>query len=128
MKRGVSGYFAPRVDNDTIRKMEVSAMTDEGRSYLAGVFTGVILGAVLGLLFAPAAGLQTRKQLKDIGDQTTDVVRSRLGEVTSAVSSLRDEVSDLVKDRLPLIDRLQGREAATASDFNGEPNGEPIVE
>ena len=63
---------------------------------LLGVLAGVAAGATLGILLAPDSGANTRKKIKQKGDDLTGSLKSQFNNL---VSSLNDEVDEF-KDGL----------------------------
>ncbi len=74
---------------------------DNRGDFLAGVIVGTVIGAVAGILFAPASGRETRTRIaekgKDVKDQAVDTARAKKEEITSAS---RDMIARL-KEKLP---------------------------
>jgi gas vesicle protein len=73
--------------------------------------SGVITGVVLGILFAPDRGKDTRKQLKrtccDIKDQIDDLVGNKKSEIEKLYHQLEDRAEDISDDmRAKLIQLL----------------------
>ena len=86
---------------------------DGGGSFLMGLLAGTVLGAGLGMLFAPKAGAEVRKQLSEqasrLRSTATDTIHQaseRLGHVSQQASERVTQASDKVSQ---MVDR--GREA-----------------
>ena len=97
---------------------------DGGGSFLMGLLAGTVLGAGLGMLFAPKAGAEVRKQLSEqatrLRSTATDTIHQasdklsqvsqqaseKLGKVTQQASAKVGQTSDKVSQ---MVDR--GREA-----------------
>ncbi len=47
---------------------------------VSGLFVGALIGAALGILFAPRAGEETREMLKDKANAACERVRSKIDE------------------------------------------------
>ena len=56
------------------------ASENDGSSFLTGLLLGGIIGAVLGLLFAPQPGEKTREQLRARADEFVSLGRRVEGE------------------------------------------------
>lgn len=68
------------------------------------LFTGILLGAGLGLMFAPQEGSKTRKVVKEKLDELTQKikeidVKEVQAELTKKINSLKEEVADLDKEK-----------------------------
>jgi gas vesicle protein len=66
---------------------------------LLGLLAGVAAGALLGILFAPDKGWNTRKRIAKKGEDYADALRDKLDEfiddITVKVDEVKEEVSDL---------------------------------
>jgi len=69
-------------------------MTTEnnGSSFFTGLLLGTIIGAVLGLLFAPQPGEKTREQLRSRVDEFVSLGKSAWEEGKEAASQKKDEL------------------------------------
>jgi gas vesicle protein len=86
---------------------------DGGGSFLMGLLAGTVLGAGLGMLFAPKAGAEVRKQLSEQANRlrstASDTIQhasERLGQASQQASDRFAQASDKVSQ---MVDR--GREA-----------------
>lgn len=74
----------------------------KNKSLIAGVLGGVAVGALLGILFAPEKGTDTRKKLakkgKDLQDNLKDVAGKYAGKITETVEGFKNHVSDYTSD------------------------------
>ncbi len=68
------------------------ATENNGSSFIAGLLLGGIIGAGLGLLFAPQPGEKTREQLRGKVDELMSLGRSAWEEGKEAASQKRDEL------------------------------------
>lgn len=69
-------------------------MNNEGRSnndMVLGFLCGAAVGACLGLLYAPAAGEETRRRVSDTAKRLGGAAKERFGD-------LRENVSNRIKD------------------------------
>jgi gas vesicle protein len=82
-----------------------------GGSFLMGLLAGTVLGAGLGMLFAPKAGAELRNQL---GEQAGRL-RSTAGDTYSHAS---DKVSQMVDRGREAYDRARSSVAGAAGDSN----------
>jgi gas vesicle protein len=65
---------------------------------LLGVLAGVAVGAVLGVLFAPDKGSNTRKRISKKGEGLADDLREKFDEFLDSISVKVDEVKEEVAD------------------------------
>jgi len=68
------------------------------KDLLIGLGTGLIAGAVIGILFAPHKGKVTRRKIKNQTEDYTDAVREKFSDfvetITGKFESLSKEISD----------------------------------
>jgi gas vesicle protein len=71
-----------------------------GKSVI-GVFAGLAVGAIAGILFAPEKGSKARKQIMDKGDHYVDEVKSKFNNMrdslTEKFKSTKKDVENLAK-------------------------------
>ena len=61
---------------------------------LLSVLAGVAVGAVLGVLFAPDKGWNTRKRISKKGEDLVDDLREKFEEFLDSISEKVDEVKE----------------------------------
>jgi hypothetical protein len=89
---------------------------DGGGSFLMGLLAGTVLGAGLGMLFAPKAGAETRKQLSEQANR----LRSSANETYAQASEKINQASEKVSQ---MVDR--GREAYDRARTGNPPSSTP---
>ena len=65
---------------------------------LAAVVLGIAAGAVLGVLFAPDKGIETRRKVKEKGKKLADDLTDRLKESKEKLNDLKQSVKDKVDE------------------------------
>jgi len=63
-----------------------------------GVVAAAAIGAVLGILFAPAKGAALRRKLQRMGEKEADVLKDKYNEFAENVSHKYDKVKGNVVD------------------------------
>jgi gas vesicle protein len=61
---------------------------------IASLLAGIAIGAVLGILFAPAKGSETRKQVTGAAGKIADKVKEKINETISKVTACEPEVEE----------------------------------
>ena len=88
---------------------------DSGKVFL-GVLAGLAACAVLGILFAPEKGSETRKKLAGKGEDYSDLVKEKvnefLGSMTEKFEKVKEEVSDFAEHAYSKADDMK-KEAKT---------------
>jgi gas vesicle protein len=72
------------------------ANDNDGSSFFAGLILGGIIGAVLGLLFAPQSGDKTREQLRGRFDEFASMGKSAWEEGREAASQKGAEIKSKI--------------------------------
>ncbi len=75
--------------------------------FLAGFIIGGAIGAVLGILFAPQSGEQTRAQIAERGIELRDELQRQAGKVQESVPGFVEQQRGRVKEAIE-----KGKEAA----------------
>ena len=65
---------------------------------LVGVLAGVAAGAVLGILFAPAKGSETRKKILKAGEDNIDAVKEKLNDILESLGEKIEKVKEDVSE------------------------------
>lgn len=75
--------------------------------FAAGLFLGGLVGAALGLLLAPQAGEDTRRQISERGIELREEVEKKAAELQDKLPSVVEEQRSRVQDAIE-----KGKEAA----------------
>lgn len=82
---------------------------DGGGSFLMGLLAGTVLGAGLGMLFAPKAGADVRKQLSEqatrLRSTASDTIQHASEKLTHASHHASEKVSQIVDRGREAYDR-----------------------
>jgi len=70
---------------------------DTGKVVIS-VLAGAAIGAVLGILLAPAKGAVLRRKIRMMGDKEADVIKEKINEFTDTVSQNYEKVKGSVVD------------------------------
>ena len=55
---------------------------------------GIAAGAIVGILFAPASGKETRNRIKKAGSQLTENVNETIQKGRKSLTTLREEIKE----------------------------------
>jgi gas vesicle protein len=79
------------------------------RKLLLGVLAGVAAGALVGILFAPDKGTETRKKISKKGAGYTGELKDSFNEMVNVMSSkfnkTKEEASDLVEQGKSIVEQ-----------------------
>ncbi|MGO1243745.1 MAG: YtxH domain-containing protein [Sphingobacterium sp.] len=72
---------------------------NENGKVVAALLAGIAAGAVIGLLFAPEKGSETRDKLNDSLADLGDVLKERAEEQFDQINELKEKLVSLVKSK-----------------------------
>lgn len=83
-------------------------------SFLNGAFFGFLVGAVVGVLFAPGPGDETRKKLKEAHDEYSEKGKKLIASTKETMEEVRLAAEPLVREIeekvIPVLERVQEAE------------------
>ena len=86
---------------------------DGGGSFLMGLLAGTVLGAGLGMLFAPKAGIETRKQLTEQANRLRSTAGDTYQQASEKISQASQQASEKITQASEKVSQIvdRGREA-----------------
>lgn len=60
---------------------------------LTALIVGAAAGAVLGILYAPDKGSETRKKVNEEGKKMSDAIKNKFNEVKEKMASAKDDIN-----------------------------------
>lgn len=67
---------------------------------VTAVIAGIAAGAVLGVLFAPDKGTETRNKIKDEGKKFAEGIKNRLQKEKEKMTSFKEDFTKAVKEKV----------------------------
>ena len=71
---------------------------DVGRGVVSALFTGLAIGVVLGILFAPKSGKETRNDLVDKGERLMDMGKESVSDVVEKTKDLAESGKQKIEE------------------------------
>lgn len=71
-----------------------------GKVFL-GLVAGLAAGALLGILFAPDKGSETRRKIAETGEDYLDSAKEKFNEMVDSMSERFEKVKDTVEKEMP---------------------------
>ncbi len=85
---------------------------------LASVLAGAAAGAILGILFAPDKGTETRRKISERGADLADSVKGKVSEYSDAISekydSVREKITGLASEGRDMLSNARSKVADKA--------------
>ena len=92
-------------------------MSDQGGDMFKGFLLGGILGAALGVLFAPRSGKDIRANLKDESDDLLDKAKKELETIKDELNDLGGKISETIEKGKSIFETKENSEE---TDFEAE--------
>ena len=94
---------------------------DKKKSGMGKFVAGAVIGAGLGILFAPKAGSETRTELginmKELINKAKDIdIREVKENITNKLEELKEELADLDKEKVMEIAKEKGNDIKKKAD------------
>ena len=90
---------------------------------LASVLAGAAAGAILGILFAPDKGTETRRKIAEKGAGLADSVKGKVSEYSDAISekydSVKEKLTGLASEGRDMVNQARGTGAGAGTDRGG---------
>ena len=91
---------------------------------LASVLAGAAAGAILGILFAPDKGTETRRKLAEKGSDLADSVKGKVNEYTDAISekydSVKEKIAGVASEGRDMLNQARGNGGAAGSSMKAD--------
>ena len=75
-------------------------MSDNTGNTIIALITGAIVGAGIGILYAPQSGKETRKQIKDEALKAKDKLSEEYDHLTDQVSEFAEDAKEKFEDNI----------------------------
>jgi gas vesicle protein len=69
---------------------------DHAVGFGVGLLSGVVIGGIIALLFAPQSGKETRKMIKDKASGMMDAIKGKAAEANELVDTVKEKTSGVV--------------------------------
>jgi len=72
-------------------------MNNSGK-ILTALVVGAAVGAVLGILYAPDKGSETRKKVSEEGKKMSDAIKNKFNEMKEKMNAVKDDMEQQQED------------------------------
>jgi gas vesicle protein len=79
-------------------KEEITMNKDHAVGFGIGLLSGVIIGGVIALLFAPQSGKETRKMIKDKATGMMDAIKGKAADANEMLDSVKEKTTKAVHE------------------------------
>jgi gas vesicle protein len=97
---------------------------DGGGSFLMGLLAGTVLGAGLGMLFAPKAGSETRRQLSEQANRLRSTASDTYNQASEKIGQTYNQASEKLNQASEKVSQMvdRGKEAYERARTSGGPS------
>ena len=78
---------------------------------MGAILMGAAIGGVLGILFAPDKGSETRKKISTKGNDFTDAVKDKVNQIADKfrkeVDAIKDQANDFAENGKSVVENLK---------------------
>lgn len=78
---------------------------------MSAILMGAAIGGVLGILFAPDKGSETRKKIATKGNDLTDAVKDKVNEIADKfrkeVDAIKNQANDFAENGKSVVENLK---------------------
>ena len=71
---------------------------DHAVGFGVGLLSGVVIGGIIALLFAPQSGKETRKMIKDKASGMMDAIKGKAAEANEVVDTVKEKTTRAVHE------------------------------
>ena len=93
---------------------------------LSGILLGAAAGAVLGILFAPDKGTETRRKIAEKGSDLTDSLKTKVNEYADVISEKYDtakqKLTGMASEGKDLYNQAKDKVGSMGSDIRDTAN------
>ena len=93
-------------------------MSNEKNTGFITFLSGAVIGAALGIIFAPQSGKETREQLREVSEKTGDEIKLKYETISTetrkGVETIKKVTEDAMDTIKKFIENLKGLEEAPA--------------
>lgn len=73
-------------------------MNNRGK-VLTALAAGLAAGGILGILFAPGKGSETRRKIKEQGKKVADEIEHKFCKAKEKFNDLKDDMEEIIKEK-----------------------------
>jgi gas vesicle protein len=101
-------------------RMDRDESVSAGAGFVTGLIAGALVGAGLGLFFAPRRGSELRKQVADSATNVSQAVSKTVDEWSEQGRAFYDRVRDVASHAGEVVDRMSNTVAGAAETVSNQ--------